>query len=870
MENSADLFDYDKIIKKICSYLPPQGPIKDFVAQNTLGAFLDTPYEEAVKKASKLFKARSYMCLDYYREQYNKHVITKDALNNAQELLTPTSLSTEKALIRHALFNFKEICHEQTLAFLIEENQLSIEDDANLIEEIHKESSHHQPSSSSLRDLVLKKAGFKMEHHVHELLFRLLGAYLDQGISLWPFFDKKKPFLNAILELLTNSQLPLAPFVNNKELAQLLEKPKLQVIREMLAFICTEPSLFNIYIEESVLAHCGWSAMVHNLALDSSSLSLPCRIDIAQMLALKFALEWQYIKNHCRHYQAITTHEWEHQNAIHAQIKSPSTLGMVWFLRNLPSSYAKASRNFISLVNTVFLQEIWHHALEHSYYAKVFGMFDKSETVVNKDLAPLFQAVFCVDDRECSLRRWLEQINPRIETFGTAGFFGIDIFYEAPNKSLQKMCPLSMTPKHVISEKTHDLKEHFSIKDFASFMSLHGANSTILGLISSYTFGHLSLLSLMASLLHPLKWLKTKLGNNAIKYGDLLFEYSGHERPDGLTAGFTHQEMAVRVYNMLKAISLDKNFGKIVFIIGHGSSSENNPHFAAYDCGACSGKPGALNALLFALMANLKPVRELVRAMGITISDQTIFIGGYHDTCTDNVELFCENIAPDHKDLFDQFVQDLKKAREKNALERCQKFALANKNLSEKDALFEVLLRSRALFEPRPELGHATNALVIVGRRFRSKDKNLERRSFLQSYDPLSDLDGKILEGILQAVFPVCAGINLTYHFSRLDPAVYGCGTKLSHNVCGLLGVGNGLDDDLRTGLPVQMTELHIPIRILIIIEQHQHIILKTIKENNTLLPWMKNSWLRVAALAPHSNVVELYDPKSDSFMSLK
>ena len=53
------------------------------------------------------------------------------------------------------------------------------------------------------------------------------------------------------------------------------------------------------------------------------------------------------------------------------------------------------------------------------------------------------------------------------------------------------------------------------------------------------------------------------------------------------------------------------------------------------------------------------------------------------------------------------------------------------------------------------------------------------------------------------------AGINLEYFFSSVDNEVYGCGTKLPHNVTGLLGVMNGHQGDLRTGLPLQMVELH-------------------------------------------------------------
>ena len=68
---------------------------------------------------------------------------------------------------------------------------------------------------------------------------------------------------------------------------------------------------------------------------------------------------------------------------------------------------------------------------------------------------------------------------------------------------------------------------------------------------------------------------------------------------------------------------------------------------------------------------------------------------------------------------------------------------------------------------------------------------------------------------MLAAVIPVCAGINLEYFFSRIDPRRYGAGTKLPHNVNGLLGVCNGIEGDLLTGLPTQMTEIHDPVRLL-------------------------------------------------------
>src|SRR6202035_6147237 len=87
------------------------------------------------------------------------------------------------------------------------------------------------------------------------------------------------------------------------------------------------------------------------------------------------------------------------------------------------------------------------------------------------------------------------------------------------------------------------------------------------------------------------------------------------------------------------------------------------------------------------------------------------------------------------------------------------------------------------------------------------------------SYDVTQDPQDRSLAESLAAVVPVAAGISLEYYFSFVDNDRYGCGTKLPHNVTGLVGVMDGHASDLRTGLPWQMVEIHEPVRILFLIE---------------------------------------------------
>jgi uncharacterized protein YbcC (UPF0753/DUF2309 family) len=148
----------------------------------------------------------------------------------------------------------------------------------------------------------------------------------------------------------------------------------------------------------------------------------------------------------------------------------------------------------------------------------------------------------------------------------------------------------------------------------------------------------------------------------------------------------------------------------------------------------------------------------------------------------------------------------------------------------------------------------------VVGRRQRTRGLFLDRRAFLNSYDPTQDdADGTILARILAAAVPVCGGISLEYYFSFVDSPGYGCGTKLPHNITSLLGVMDGAASDLRTGLPWQMVEIHEPVRILFVVETTPEILLKVMGRNEVIGRMIRNEWVQLAVLDPHSDRLQGY-----------
>jgi uncharacterized protein YbcC (UPF0753/DUF2309 family) len=512
------------------------------------------------------------------------------------------------------------------------------------------------------------------------------------------------------------------------------------------------------------------------------------------------------------------------------------------------------------------VMSLWQEAYEWSYYDGVLAGIRLQKKGERHIQHKTFQAMFCIDDRECSLRRYLEKLDPHSETFGTPGFFGVEFFYKPEHgKAYTKLCPAPVTPKYLIKEVGTRSKRK---KDVHFTKHTH---SLFRGWLITQTLGFWSAFKLFLTIFRPAMSPATASSfKHMDKFSKLTIENTSPEQVENeLQVGFTIEEMATRVENLLKSIGLVKTFAPIVYVIGHGSSSVNNPHYSAYDCGACSGRPGSVNARVISAMANHPQVRELLRSRGLDIPVSTQFVGGLHDTTSDEVvfydedSLTAQNLA-NHLEHEKTFAQAL----DYNAKERSRRFESIDTRLSLQTIHDKIRRRSVSLFEPRPELNHATNALCIVGRRELSQGMFLDRRSFLNSYDYRIDPEGKYLFNILKAAAPVCGGINLEYFFSRVDNQKLGAGTKLPHNVMGLFGVANGIDGDLRPGLPSQMIEVHDPVRLMIIVEQFPNVVLQTIKQSNQTYEWFINEWVHLVAVHPETK--ELFRFKNGNFESYR
>jgi uncharacterized protein YbcC (UPF0753/DUF2309 family) len=330
--------------------------------------------------------------------------------------------------------------------------------------------------------------------------------------------------------------------------------------------------------------------------------------------------------------------------------------------------------------------------------------------------------------------------------------------------------------------------------------------------------------------------------------------------------GFSPEEQADLVEAQLRMIGLTQDFARLVLFCGHGSTTENNPYAAAYHCGACGGNRGGPNARAIATMLNTPAVRSLLRQRAIEIPDDTYFVRAEHDTAADRFTYFdTEDIPLTHREEFQRLNHDLYHAASLHAQERCRRLPLAPKNPTPEQALRHVQSRALDWAQVYPEWGHAMCAVMLIGRRELTRALFLDRRTYLQSYDPDQDPDGAILEEIMTAFIPVVRGINLDYYFSYIDSGingVFGAGTKTIHNVVGLIGVMQGAGSDLKPGLPSQgVAPLHEPMRVQIIIESSPAKVAPIVERHAVLGNLFKNQWAHLIAWDTQTRKFLRYQP---------
>lgn len=467
---------------------------------------------------------------------------------------------------------------------------------------------------------------------------------------------------------------------------------------------------------------------------------------------------------------------------------------------------------------------------------------------------PDAQIVFCIDVRSEPLRRRIER-NGHYETFGFAGFFGLPVSIHSYNTNQVKdCCPVLIKPTYNVFEEpiSEEIKGIFHHQKGRSFLDMFRTFYQDLKYNFATPFALVETLGpwcgfwMAICTIMPIRSVKIKQAIQE-KLKPTLATFPRIDIP--LADQIIFGESALRM------MGLTKNFARLVVLCGHGSQTENNPYASALDCGACGGNHGGPSGKILATILNSYEVRAAFVDKGITIPNDTLFLGAEHNTTTDEVIIYDRGIVNiTHKEIAEQLKADFIKAGIENSQYRCRTFGLDKSPINAKN---HVLRRSSNWAEVRPEWGLARNAAFIIGPRNLTKNLDLDGRCFLHSYKWEEDGAGKSLETILTGPMVVAEWINTQYFFSTLNNIAYGSGSKITHNITGKLGVMQGNGSDLMQGLPLQSVNstddlsYHEVIRLQVVVYAPRTRIDSIIQKHAVLQTLIFNHWINLVAIDP-------------------
>jgi uncharacterized protein YbcC (UPF0753/DUF2309 family) len=669
------------------------------------------------------------------------------------------------------------------------------------------------------------------------------AAYFDEDQAIWNTQDKKDSIFQAWKKEAEVDRSPeLMGLKGFRKSIKELPNDYIEACKIILDELQLNEDALDSYLHTVLMSLGGWAGFTSRIDWDANLAGIENSHATEELLAI--LLSWEY--------------------AFH-QIKSSSELEKSWMNSKVEMSLlALTAEQNEQLTNLLILQD----AFDIANQRQIISKFQNEEVNLEKEEHKKAQAIFCIDVRSELFRRNLEAADSEIETMGFAGFFAFPVKYlQLGHNEASNQCPVLLNTSHSIKETTSkpadDLKaiESRTLKQHVS----RAWHSFKLGAISCFSF----------------------VGPVGLSYLPKLFTDSfGISRPfsqpdqDGINSelhrsktiqldftddhghhfGIPEEDQLNMAEATLRAMSLTENFARTVMIVGHGSSTVNNPHATGLDCGACGGNTGEANAKVAAAVLNQVKVRAGLKAKGINIPEETYFIACQHDTTTDEVSIFNEESIPQtHLDEIQEIKHALTVAAKSSRNERAKRM-----NVKEAGLDLNVIARSKDWSQVRPEWGLAGCSSFIVAPRKRTQNLDFGAKAFLHSYDWKKDTEFGVLELIMTAPMVVTSWINLQYYASTVDNKVFGSGNKTLHNVVGGLGVIEGFGGDLRVGLPWQSVHdgknyQHEPQRLNVIIEAPVDEMSKILEKHQSIRDLCDNEWIYLFAMNEEGKVAYQY-----------
>ncbi|SMG40331.1 hypothetical protein SAMN05661096_02735 [Marivirga sericea] len=700
------------------------------------------------------------------------------------------------------------------------------------------------PKVNTVAEVARKISSANWPDFMLDCISSWASSYFDQAQSQWKKDKHQLSLFSAWkIEAETNRSPSLMGLKGFHQLITELPDNPTEAAKIAIDSLGLDEEALPIYLHSLLLRVGGWSSYIAHFDWDSNRYGREEEL-VSEFLSILVC--WEY--------------------GIFNALKNP-VLESQWKIAKeemIKKGFSEGSNSAIS--DLLILQE----AYDLSAQRKLTGKFKVKVQSNQENIKCKVQAVFCIDVRSEVYRRNLESVAPEFETLGFAGFFGFPInFVKVGHDDGYDQCPALIPSGYKVLEKIDDQNQNEKVilrrklnRAFSfAWKSFKSSAITSFGFVSPVGLSLLPKLftdsfGITRPVPHP-----QHNGLSKKEIENLSVDIESRQNGGQIT-GIPLADRVNMAKGALQAMSLTNNFARMIMIVGHGSTSVNNPHASGLDCGACAGQSGEANAKVASVILNDKEVRRQLAIDNIFIPDTTYFLACLHDTTTDEVSLFNTDLVPDsHQEDLENIKQRIRQAGKSARAERVLRMSM------EGDGDIDSFVRSRSndWSQIRPEWGLAGCSSFVVAPRTITRGLNLEGRSFLHSYNWKDDKGFAVLEAIMTAPMIVTSWINLQYYASTVDNKHFGSGNKTLHNVTSGVGVLEGFAGDLRSGLPMQsiydgVNYQHEPLRLSVVINAPKEAMIQMLEKHDSVRELCDNRWIFLMAMNDEGEVTDIYD----------
>jgi uncharacterized protein len=808
--------------QKAATRIPPLWPLQNFVAVNPFLGLSENHFIDTCSLLDRVARQPALMEPDFFDSKFRSNAITEtdlnDALNLAAEHLPAESaFSVSNLTVTH----LKLWLHSAHASPKTSQGISTLAD--------YSDATLHTDWSRTFTTEISKHC----------------SAFFDEGQSVWRTPWSSQGLYTAWREAASiDASLDLLGLKGFRAFVAALPSSADIALPRMLNNLGLSPAIAEDYLHSLLLSIFGWSSHVQYRVRQNGLTGIPDD-SLIQLLAIRLA-----------HDSALATLSDE-----------------AGFLESWSQSLQKAAARDAS--EDLASHYVWQLASEIAYQRRLIKGLQKAPSLPVKSQRAPVQAVFCIDVRSEVFRRSLEHADPRIETLGFAGFFGMPIEHiPLGYQHGDAQCPALLTPKYRIRERLTGATTAQETRVISRSLTLrrlrHAWNAFKTSAVSCFSFVEAAGLGFAINLVRntfftpqPSQPIHSATAPHI--HSSACQHDSSHSHDHSDHTGIPTTDQLTLAHSALRHMGLTSDFARLVLLCGHGSQSANNPYAAGLDCGACGGHSGDSNARVAAALLNLPHVRKGLRQLGIDVPDDALFLAGLHNTTTDEVTLFdLESLPESHHEDLRTLQFWLHCASKESRSQRASSLGIrSDLSLNLDSRLFE---RAADWSQVRPEWGLAGNAAFVAAPRERTRHLNLGGRVFLHNYHHERDSANATLELILTAPMIVASWINLQYYGSTVNNNLFGSGNKVLHNVVGTLGVCLGNGGDLRSGLPMQSLHdgqkwIHDPLRLSVFIEAPREHLSLAISRHPDVARLVDNAWIHLFAIEPGTSEIFRYLP---------